>query len=299
VNASGLFSPVVDGIASPEAIRLAALAGARGFVFDIWPDLSPGANFGPVIQTVESGSLWRRVTMNSLPFSYVLKTLAEEAFEINSRPGYFDPLFIYLRFRGKPRKSTFDLTAKAISANFEQYRLSNIFNRCRHQDELFSTPITDLLRKVIIFSSESAEGTNLRDYINVGPKAGVKPVYGANDARGMTQEAIVQGKRVIQQNLTWVAPLSEEVSAESNNWDPQTSFDLGIMFCAMNFWDRNDKLKNYMRPDMFGKQSFKIKPESLRYILEILPKPLNPPYPGWNGSPDSGSPTPPKEIKLP
>ena len=296
VNAAGLFSPAVDGIASPEAVRLAVLGGARGFVLDIWPDMSPGSQFGPVIQTVESGSSWRRITLNSLPLGYVFGTLVQEAFELNSRPGYSDPLFLYLRFRGKPRPSTFEMTAQALSANFEQYRLPNMFNGCRNQAKLFSTPITDLLRKVVIVSNVKATGTNLHDYINVGPMAGVKVEYGVNEARSLTTDAIVQAKRIVLNNLTWVAPLSED---SANNWDIQPSIDLGIMFCAMNFWDSNDALKKYLSPDMFGKQSFLLKPEPLRYILTILPTPPVPVYPGWDGSPSSGTPNPPRELRAP
>jgi len=225
--------------------------------------------------------------------------LADEAFGLISRPGYYDPLFLYLRFRGKPRKSTFDLTAKAISANFEQYRLPLAFNRCRNQDSLFSMPMPDLLRKVVVFSNMSAEGTVLRDYINVGPKAGVKMEYGANEAFGLGPEATLQAKRVVLQNLTWTAPLSEDAKSEKNTWDIQPSMDLGIVFCAMNFWDRNDKLKAYLSPGMFGKQSFLIKPEPLRYILEIIPESHQPEYPGYTGSPDSGTPTPARELRLP
>ena len=299
VNASGLFYPIVDGVISPEAVRAAILGGARSFVFDLWPDLSPGAGFGPVIQTVESGSLWRRISMNSIPFSYVLKVLVEEAFELDSRPGYYDPLIIYLRFRGAPRKETYNATSRILSGLIEQYRLSNSFNACRNQDALFSTPITDLFRKVIVASNVHAEGTNLRDYINIGPKAGVKMEYTVNEARGMNSESMMQTKRIIMQNLTWVAPLSEDGNAEKNGWDFKPSMDIGIMFCAMNFWDNNDKLKQYMSPDFFGKQSFKIKPEPLRYVLEVLPTPLNPPNPGWVPSPSAGTPISPPEISLP
>jgi hypothetical protein len=188
------------------------------------------------------------------------------------------------------------MTAQALSASFEQYRLPNMYNSCRNQGKLFSMPITELLRKVVVVSNMRAQGTNLQDYINVGPMAGIKLEYGVNEARSLTVESIVQTKRLILNNLTWVAPLSED---SANNWDMKPSLDLGIMFCAMNFWDVNDTLKKYHSPDMFGKYSFLLKPEPLRYILTILPTPPVPQYPGWTGSPDSGTPTPPRELRTP
>ena len=299
VNAGGLFYPIVDGVVSPEAARAAVLGGARSFVFDIWPDMTPGAQFGPVIQTVESGSLWRRVSINALPFSYVLKVLAEEAFAFQSRPGYYDPLFIYLRFRGKPRMDTFNLTARAISAALEEHRLPSSFNACRNQDQVFALPISDILRKVIIASNMKAESSSLRDYINVGPKAGVKLEWGINEARGLNAEALPQAKRLVQQNLAWIAPLSEDQAAVDNEWDTKPSFDIGIMFCAMNFGNTNEKLGAYLSDDWFGKQSFKIKPEPLRYVIDVLPNPLDPPNPGWKSSPSAGTPISPPGITLP
>ena len=296
-NASGLFDPTVDGVVSPEAIRFATLAGARAFVFDIWPDLTPGAQFGPVIQIVESGSNWRRLSLNSLPFGMLCKILVEEAFQMGSaRPGYSDPLFLYLRFRGAPRSTTFDSTARILSAYFEQYRLPNMYNRCRNQDKLFATPMTELLQKVIVVSNTHAPGTLLQDYINIGPKAGIKLEYGVNEARGLDGAAAKQAKTLILQNLTWVAPMSEN---NGNSWDFQQSMDVGIMFCAMDFWDRNDKLANYLDPAMFGTQSFLLKPDPLCYVLDILPNAPVPEHPGWDGSPRSGTPTSPPELRLP
>ena len=298
VNASGLFFPAENGVATPEAVRAAVLGGARCFVFDIWPDLTPGAQYGPVIQTVENGSLWRRISLNYMPFGVVLKTLIQEALEYESRPGFYDPVILYLRFRGKPRMETFNLTAKTLSGILEQYRLSNMYNRCRNQDNLFSVPITDLFRKVVIASNTKADYSALADYINIGPKAGVKMEYTVNEARTLAGEAINQIS-VIKQNLTWVCPLSENPNSEKNDWDPQPSYDIGIMFCAMNFWNRNERLEAYMAPDMFGRQSFKIKPSKLRYVLDILPPPLDPPNPGWKSSPTAGSPNVPPALTIP
>jgi hypothetical protein len=159
--------------------------------------------------------------------------------------------------------------------------------------------MTDIFRKVIIASNVKAESSSLRDYINIGPKAGVKLEWGINEARGLNTEALPQAKRLIQQNLAWIAPLSEDQSAVDNAWDTKPSFDIGIMFCAMNFWNPNEKLGAYLSDDWFGKQSFKIKPEPLRYVIDILPNPLDPPNPGWKSSPSAGTPISPPGITLP
>ena len=299
VNATGLFFPAVDGVINPEAARMAVKAGARGFVFDLWPDLSPGAQFSPSVQVVESGSLWRRTSLNSQPFVSILKTLIQEALEIQERPGHEDPVFLYLRFRGKPRAATFAATANALRAVIEQYRLDPMFNNRRGQERLFSMPITSLFKKVVIASNVVAEGNPLSDYINVGPVDGIPLEYAVSRVKGLSDNDRTIAIRNIKQNLTWVAPFSEDPVAEANTWDVSGNQAIGVHFCAMNFWNMNDKLKDYMIPTMFGKQSFALKPVPLRYIVETLPNPKYPQDPKWGTGATAGTPTQPPAIQLP
>ena len=299
VNATGVFFPAENGVVSPMAARAAVLGGARAFVLDIWPDLSPNAQFAPSVQIIESGSLWRRISLNLLPFVSILKALIQEAFEIDARPGSSDPVFLYLRFRGKPRASTYTGVANALRSVMEQYRLDSSYNTCRGQDRLFTAPMTSFFKKVVIMSNTRAPGNVLSDYINVGPKDGLKLEWAINEARGLNVETKADSIRKIQQNLTWVAPLSETTDAESNGWDYKISQSVGIHFCAMNFWNDNDNLKTYMAPTMFGKQSFAIKPASLRYAIEILPNPKYPADPGWGTGTNAGKPKEPSAISLP
>lgn len=259
VNAAGMFLPAVDSIASPMAIRAAADGGARAFVFDIWPDLTPGAKFAPVIQIVESGSNWRRISMNSIPFVTLMKELVQQCY-LAQTPGSEDPVIIYLRFRGKPRDATYSGVAQALQSTMETYRLDSTYYNCRSQDKIFSTPMTSLFKKMIVMSNVKAKGNMLSDYINIGPKDGVKMEWAPNDARGLSGDGQATAIGSIQQNLTIVAPLSEDPTASDNSIDFQTSFNVGIHMVAMNFWNTNDKLKAYMDPLVFGKQSFLIKP---------------------------------------
>jgi hypothetical protein len=299
VNAGGIFFPGADGVVSPLAATTAVAAGARGFVFDIWPDLTPGNNYSPIIQIVESGSLWRRTTLNSLSFITILRALIREALEIEERPGHEDPVFLYLRFRGKPRESTYTATAAALRAVIEPYRLESAYNNCRSQDKLFSIPMSSLYSKVVVFSNVRGDQNALGDYINAGPRDGVKLEWGIQEARGISEEARLSTIRGIQQNLTWVAPLSESDEAESNGWNYAASHDIGIQFTAMNFWNNNQRLKEYMDPKLFGTQSFGLKPIAIRYIIEVLPKPGVPQDPGWGSGQTAGSITVPQVIKLP
>jgi len=299
VNTTGFFFPATNGVFSPAAARLAVIAGARGFVFDIWPDLSPGAKFGPSLQIVEPGSLWRRISLNALPLSIVLKAVIEEAFEVGGRPGQYDPVVLYLRFRGKPRTSTFEATYGVLRDALDRYRLDMSFNNCRGQDRLFRTPIKSLMQKVIVVSNTRAEGTNFAEYVNVGPVDGFKQEYLSAETRDMNIDGKIQASGRIKQMITFIAPSSEDPAAESNDWDFRPGMELGIHCVAMNFWNPTDKLKAYLSAEMFGKQSFRIKPPQLRYVVETLPKPQSPPDYKWGEGEAAGKPHPPNNIRIP
>lgn len=289
VNAAGIFLPAVNSIASPIAIRSAVDGGARGFVFDIWPDLTPGAQFGPILQIVENGSNWRRISMNSMPFVTIMKELIQQCFEVATNPHFEDPVILYLRFRGSPRADTFTGTAMALQSAIENYRLDTPFNNCRGQDSLYSTAMTALFKKIIVMSSRKApQGNILNDYINVGPKDGIKMEWTVNQAKGLSGDGRSDAVNNIKQNLTIVAPLSEDSAATDNVYDFQASFDIGIHMVAMNFWNVNDKLKAYMAPELFGKQSWSLKPVPLRYIPLLVNNPANPPQ--YSFATSSGGP---------
>jgi hypothetical protein len=298
-NAAGVFYPAANGVVSMEAGRAAVLAGARGFVFDIWPDLTPAANFAPSIQVVEAGSMWRRISLNQIPFAQVLKAIVQEAFEIAERPGNEDPLFLYLRFRGQPRTATFNATANALSAILERYRLDASFNTCRGQDRVFSMPITDLFKKVIIFSNTMASNTLLADYINVAPKAGVKVEWGTYEARTISDDMKTDTVRAVQHNLTWIAPESESAEAEANSYDYKAAMDYGVQFTALNMWTKNDKLEKYLSPELFGVQSFALKPTDLRYTIETIPAAQSPANMQWGSGTTAGTMRDPAPIRMP
>lgn len=299
VNATGVFYPAHNGVVSTEAVRAAVLAGARGFVFDIWPDLTPNAAFAPSIQVVEEGSLWRRISMNQLPLISILRALIQEAFETDGRPGHEDPIFIYLRFRGKPRSITYEATANVLQATLESYRLDASFNRGRGQDRIFSTPITQLFKKVVLFSNIRAEGTRLSDYINVAPSEGIKLDWNVADYKGLTADMRVEAVSKIKMNLSWVAPMSESKEAEMNSYDWKSAHDVGIQFAAMNFWNVNDAFKQYRGASLFEKQSFALKPFELRHVIELLPNPKQPVNPQWGAGPTAGTLRTPAAITMP
>lgn len=293
VHSTGLFTPARDGIVTPEAARAAVLAGARGFVFDIWPDLTPGAGFAPILQAVEPGSLWRRISLNALPFATVLRDLIQEALELPERPGHDDPVLLYLRFNGTPRTETFTGVASALRTLIEPYRLDAPYYNCRAAQSLFALPMASLFRKVIVFSNVRAQGTALADYINAAPMEGLPLEMTVNEVKTLSAEGRADAIRKIQRFITFVAPTAGTPDAE-DNYAFTTAHALGIQCAAINFWKDGLYRKQYMDTSAmnlrggpitiygwgFETESFRIKVPNLRYRVQTLPAPGVPTNPG-------------------
>jgi hypothetical protein len=240
--------------------------------------------------------MWRRTTLNVLPFVNVLQTLVSEALQTTTNPGHQDPLILYLRFRGNPRRSTFDMTADALQSVITPYRMDLAFNNCRGADRLFKVPIGQLFSKVIVVSNVRGSG-RFMDFVNFSTKDGIGLEYPAGQIQTISGDAASQAKKKILMNLTFIAPLSEDPLAESNDYSVNAGHGLGIQFVAMNFWSKGVQLKNYMK--MFGKYSFALKPRPLQYVITHLEAPRMPPNYDWGAGDSAGTPKTPPDIKPP
>ena len=302
-NTAATFTPMRDGISSPEAVRLALAAGCRYLDMSIWRK-NAEYNFAPFVAEMDAGSNWRRITMNEITFRTAMDAVAQYGMagpaataDINEAPYRDDPLFIMLRFMGKPRAQTFNEVAHALHSTIEPFRLDFTFNNARGMDRLFKTPITQFYRKVIIISNiYPPVGNVLNDYINIGPRSST-PL----EMLPRTVLSIPEGNRAqfiaqIQQNFTVVRNNMEEPDGNANTWDFKAAHAIGVHFAAMNYWDQNDKLAAYRSPDMFGVSSWKMKPEHMRYII-VYAKPPDMPNPALNAR--DGKPAAPPSIQLP
>lgn len=267
VNGTGLFFPARDGVFSPDAVRQAVRAGARCFVLDVWPDMSPTGGFAPILQVVEAGSVWRRISLNSLPLDTAIASLQASIYGggiVGSASSNRDLVVLYLRFQGKPRKATFDITANILQKHLEPYRLDPSFT-VANQRRLYMTPLSALSGKVVVLSNSLAADSGLEDYINGIPKE-----WSIDQIRTLPDSERTQTSVEICEQLNVVAPpLDAErgIKAEDNfMWGPYVHA-FGIQFAAMNFFadsTRDTNLREYIGSDMFGSRSYVLKPANLR-----------------------------------
>jgi hypothetical protein len=157
VNATGLFFPSKSGVFSPNAVQFAVKGGARAFVLDIWSSMEPFGGFKPILQSVEEGSKWRRVSMNSMNVETALNAIVSEVYtpSMGNEDYSDDVVLLYFRFNGGIRNPTYDELAKICSRILAPYKLDSAFSSFRGNNILFKTPITDLKGKVIIIGSKT------------------------------------------------------------------------------------------------------------------------------------------------
>lgn len=237
VNTAGLLYPAADGVFSPEAISYAAKQGARGFVFDIWPDAT--------LKVVESGSNWRRISMNSLSFNTAFQSMIESVFAKGLNPvgtdAAEDYVVCYLRFRGTPVKATFDSVAGTLRSNMEQYRMDASFNACNGQKRIVTTNIRELASRVIIVSNTRAEKSALTDYINMAPEENYIVEETLSNIAGLDGTALDNEHKKINRSLTFIAPKAESESP-NYNWQ-RWGLDRGICCFAMDFMSLDEAYK--------------------------------------------------------
>lgn len=293
-------------IYNKDAIRLSLLGGARAFVFDCWPDTTAGDyQHGPVVQTVEPGSLWRRTSFTATPLAAPLSELMTQAFNSQYPSTSNDLIIVYLRFRTKdgktPRSDTMNLTAQILQSTIQPYRMDAAFNRCRAQDQIALLPLTTFAGKVLIVSNFNGAGTALADYINVWH--GQDELHRAMEATTSFAKNLPEAQKPsaiksIQQQLTFVAPYGEDPAAESNAWDTAGAQAVGVHCCGLNMDPARvpQSLKT-----MFVSDSFAIKPEALRYIPTTLPTPGMPPasFAAMGAGPTPGAIQTPPAMRVP
>ena len=277
-NLGGYFSPVGNAAFCKAAIQYAIQAGARCLIFDVWPNTNKGANMGPILKVCKSDDNYDIVGTSYYTMDLVtaLTEVKKWAFEDSANPGNQDPMFLYFRFRGKTTSDTLTGTANAISIALEQYRLPFTYSSTKATNTLYTTPINELIQKIIILSNNPGTGTRFAEYVN-NPATATTSIFIPGAVKNLTDLQAKEFDTSATTKFITCAPLPEDIgNSESNSWSWKQAHDIGVQFCGLNLWVQDDGLKGYLDPDdgIFGKYSFLLKPVATLYKIERVPPPI-------------------------
>jgi hypothetical protein len=287
VNATGLFFPANDGVYSPDAVRFAVQGGARAFVLDIWSSMDPARNFQPILHSMEEGSNWRRISMNSMAVETALDAIVSEVYipSISSKTDYKDDVvLLYFRFHGGLRNATYDSLAQTCAKVLNPYKLDPAFSSCRGNELLFKTPITDFKGKVIVVTNKTRkemeeeymleakeqDATNTKNplipYINLCPRDSIPVEIPLNAV-----DTLGAKKEYIKNSIVFVVPSNYSKEATTNNWGGalRTCKENGIHCMAMNLFaaEASDGYADFLFKDYFATYSYRLKEDPLRILV--------------------------------
>jgi len=231
------------------------------------------------------------MTLNTLYLEDVFKTIRDNAFRVfdgtDGSPNYLDPLFISLDLKTNYNYYVTNKIQKLLSTYLIDYLLDPSFNY--QAKNIGTTPLKDLMGKLVIFSSDGFQGSTLEELINyswafpdlkrfhyseidyqIKSESGIITNTGINLSYLQLSEKVNQTKEVIEgsqikdfnkKGLTIVYP-HKEGDILTANYDPTNSWNLGCQFVSMNFQSIDTNMDKYI--NKFRKQAFVLKPKSLR-----------------------------------
>jgi hypothetical protein len=275
-NLTGCFFPTKVGssanpsdleyVFSKEAVQFACRGGARAFVLEIWPSMDAVGGFRPVLQVVEEGSSWRRISINSMELEIAIRTIVEEIYTARigsgDRTTEKDITVLYLRFRGVPRVETYNTVSGILSRTILPYALDPSFSSCRAQERLVRTSIRELQGKIIVLANKSkqelqSDAYTLLPFVNMcaanpsGDTPAMKIEYTPDELTNMTDGDRKTKIRFIQSMITFIIP--KDGDTVTNKWDWRTAYNVGIHCIPMNFFERANSAEYFQ---LFSRYSY-------------------------------------------
>lgn len=149
---------------SLEILEKTIACGPRMLYIDIFNDsLQETAN--PVVSVGYEKGNWK-LTLNTLPFDDVCKTIANTAFRSGYVDNYYDPLFLVLNLNLNNNLYSTNKVQESIIKYFKPRLLESRYSNADPNVNMGNVKIGELMEKVIIICSDGYQNTKLEELVN-------------------------------------------------------------------------------------------------------------------------------------
>jgi hypothetical protein len=250
-----------------EKIVLSVLqSGARYLEFNVFNN-EYGSNAYPVVSMGYKSGEWKMM-VNDTPLETILDTISNNAFKVfDGKEGVDnpdDPLFIGLNLNTNSNLDCLNLTAYLITKYFSDRLLPNTYG-FQNSDNLADAKMSQLIGKVIIFSSDGFQGSGLEEIVNYSwdntdnnPNHSLQRLhYSKLIAPGFNTNDLIEFNR---KGFTIIVP-HQEGDILNTNFNPMKAIELGCQFIAMEFQYIDSNMDYYITK--FQNKSFIMKDTDL------------------------------------
>lgn len=238
---------------SNEMIYANLKSGARFLEFTIF-NSEYGDNAEPLVSNGYQVGEWKLMA-NSITFDEACQTIKDNAFDVSSSVnGVYnpkDPLFISLNLKTNYSIPVLNKIHKILGKHFLNLMLSSEYSYSKRN--LGEIPLIDLMGRVIIFSTDGYQGSNLEEFVNY--------TWGKEHAKRIHHSEIESEKDLLEHNkksLSMIIP-HQEGDIFTNNYDPVIAWRQGCQFVSMNYQKVDSAMDAYI--SKFKNKSFVLKPD--------------------------------------
>jgi hypothetical protein len=266
-NAASNIYQMIDYTAK-ELVLIRLQSGVKYLEFNIF-NSEFGQNAEPVISNGYKQGEWK-MTLNTTHCADIFKTIADNAFKLIEKdaggvPNPQDPIFIGLNLNTNNNIACLNKLAGYIYKHFKDRLLPNEFSFQSNED-LPSTPLHELMERVVIFASDGFQGSHLEELVNYSWD-NIEDSKNHKLRRYHYEEIdayLFNSKELTEFNksgLTIVVP-NKEGDYISHNYNANKYLDLGCQFVTMNYQTIDSKMDSYITE--FKDSSIILKPKKLR-----------------------------------
>lgn len=242
-------------------------SGARYLEFNVFNSVF-GDKAIPVVSMGYKKGEWKMMVSDT-PLEYIFQIIAENAFKVHDgKEGVFnpdDPIFIGLNLNTNSNLSCLNLIGFLITKYFRDRLLPNDYGY-QNSDDMADIKISELMGKVVFFSSDGFQGSGLEEIINYSwdnidnnPNHNLQRIhYSKLKEPGFNEKKLIDFNK---KGLTIVVP-HVEGDFFNTNYNPLKAFECGCQFVAMEYQYIDSNMDMYITK--FKNKSLLLKGDKLR-----------------------------------